>query len=228
MRRVGLSSRRDGPAASTKRIVWRWDAGRARALGLARAGHRGRCVRGPRSPTRLTRRTARLANARTDPAPGRPSARRLLKRRSRGTTRRHRHVDARGLSHRHGFTALTDHGTSRPSLPGLHPGRGSCAFPVTQRDSSAPVRAIQRQSIATDRETDPTRLKTLLQPITSRCRSPQFAAITAGGRHTRALTAEILAGIEPRIARDRGLGSPRTSWPGRARMDRRCASTGPG
>jgi hypothetical protein len=80
------------------------------------------------------------------------------------------------------------------------------AFPVTQRDSSAPVRAIQRQSIAIDRETDPTRFKTQLQPITSRCRSPQFAVITAGGRHTSALTAEILAGIEPRIARDRGLG----------------------
>jgi hypothetical protein len=129
MRRIGPSSRRDRPAATAKRIVWRWDAGRARARGLATARHRRQCVRGPRSPTRPTRRTARLANARTDPAPGRPSARRLLKRRSRGTTRRHRRVDARGLSHRHGITALTDRGTSRPSLPGLHPGRGSCGVP---------------------------------------------------------------------------------------------------
>jgi hypothetical protein len=39
--------------------------------------------------------------------------------------------------------------------------------------------------------------------------------------------AEFLAGIEPRIARDRGLGyTPRTSSPSRARMDRRSASTG--
>jgi hypothetical protein len=69
MRRIGPSSWRDRPAATAKRIVLEVEAGRARPHGLATAMHRGRCVRGQRSATRLTRRTARLANARTNPAP---------------------------------------------------------------------------------------------------------------------------------------------------------------